>query len=281
MISRDGSIKRLARHGFTVAPFLWVLAACGAGNGEGLDASGRPVSGPPMASSDFQEIQDTIFTPICTQCHVGANAPQGLRLDAANSYAMLVNVASAESPGTLRVSPGNPAASYIVQKIEGTAAVGVRMPANGPPYLPQDRIDLVKRWITAGAPMAAQPANVLQVTSSVPAATEIAPAGTNKLLLVFNAGVDPSRVGVNSLELRDANDALVPIAAATVPSGRANVVEITLGRPLPAGSFQLDVRGDGPAPLADMAGHVLDGDGDGTAGGDHLIPFDVAGGAVR
>ena len=101
----------------------------------------------PAANNDFQEIQDTIFTPICTTCHIGAGAPQGLRLDAGNSYALLVNVASAEVPGTLRVNPGNPNASYLVQKIEGTAAVGVRMPANGPPYLTQDRIDLVRRWI--------------------------------------------------------------------------------------------------------------------------------------
>jgi hypothetical protein len=268
------------RNGLLIAPLL-LLVACTAGNGEGLDAGGRPITGPPVANSDFQEIQDTIFTPICTACHVGANAPQGLRLDAANSYTMLVNVASAEVPGTLRVSPGNPDASYIVKKIEGTASVGARMPANGPPYLTQDRIDLVRRWISAGAPMAQQPGNVLAVTSSVPAAAETAPAGTIKLLLIFNTEVDPSRVSSNSLELRDANDELVPLAGASVPAGRANVVEITLGRPLPAGSFQLAVRGDGPVPLADMAGHVLDGDGDGAAGGDRLIPFDVAGGADR
>jgi hypothetical protein len=276
-----GSIIRPGRNGLLLASLALVFAGCTAGNGEGLDAGGRPVSGPPVGSSDFQEIQDTIFTPICTACHVGANAPQGLRLDAANSYAMLVNVASAESPGTLRVNPGNPDASYIVHKIEGTAAVGVRMPANGPPYLPQDRIDLVRRWISAGAPMAQQLGDVLRVTSTVPAARETAPAGTTKLLLVFNADVDPARVSANSLELRDANDELVPVADATVPRGRPNVVEISLGRPLPAGSFQLAVRGDGPAPLADMAGHVLDGDGDGTAGGDRLIPFDVAGDAGR
>jgi len=277
----SGSPNWLVRNKFLVAPLLLVVAGCTAGNGEGLDAGGRPIAGPPLVNSDFQEIQDTIFTPICTTCHVGANAPRGLRLDAANSYAMLVNVASVEVPGTLRVNPGNPDASYIVQKIEGTAAQGVRMPANGPPYLTQDRIDLVRRWIAAGAPMAAQPGNILQVTSSVPAVAETAPAGTMKLTLVFNADVDPARVSDNSLELRDANDDLVPIAGASVPEGRANVVEITLARPLPAGSFQLTVRGDGPAPLASMAGHVLDGDGDGAAGGDRLIPFEVAGGAAR
>src|SRR4051794_12336916 len=118
------------RNAWPVAPLFLLIAGCTAGNGEGLDAGGRPITGPPLVNSDFQEIQDTIFTPICTACHVGANAPRGLRLDAANSYAMLVNVASAEVPGTLRVNPGNPDASYIVQKIEGIAAVGVRMPAN-------------------------------------------------------------------------------------------------------------------------------------------------------
>ena len=36
-----------------------------------------------------------------------------------------------------------------------------------------------------------------------------------------------------------------------------------------------------PVSLADNAGHVLDGDADGAAGGDALIPFDVQAGAAR
>ena len=112
-------------------------------------------------TSDFQEIQDTVFTPICTQCHIGANAPQGLRLDAANSYAMLVNVASSEVSNLLRVNPGNPDQSYLVQKIQGNAAVGGRMPL-GQAALPQDRIDLIRQWIAAGAPQA----NVPRLTTS-------------------------------------------------------------------------------------------------------------------
>jgi hypothetical protein len=70
-------------------------------------------------------------------------------------------------------------------------------------------------------------------------------------------------------------DELVPLADVRVPPGRVNQIEITLAAPLAGGSFQLAVRGDGPAPLADMAGRVLDGDGDGVAGGDRLIPFDA------
>ncbi len=122
-----------------------MLAGCSAGNGEGLDENGQPIPiNAASCTSDFQEIQDTVFTPICTQCHIGANAPQGLRLDAANSYAMLVNVASSEVPGLLRVNPGNPDQSYLVQKIQGNAAVGGRMPL-GQAALPQDRIDLIRQ----------------------------------------------------------------------------------------------------------------------------------------
>jgi hypothetical protein len=265
--------------GFLAATAAVSLGGC-AGDGTGLDANGRPLPPGPLPNSDFQEIQDTIFTPICSVCHSGANAPQGLRLDAGNSYALLVNVASAEVPGTLRVNPGNPNASYLVQKIEGTAAVGVRMPANGPPYLPQDRIDLVRRWIAAGAPVAAAPADRLMVTSSIPAVSEMAAPGLGKLTVIFNTNVDSSRVSAETFTLRDALDQPVAVSVVRVPAGRQNVVEITTA-PLAAGSYQLSVHGDGPAPLADEAGRVLDGDADGTPGGDSLIPFDVNAGAAR
>jgi mono/diheme cytochrome c family protein len=273
------SNKLLACKGFFTLSMGLLLASC-AGDGTGLDANGRPIEDSPIANSDFQEIQDTIFTPICAQCHIGANAPVGLRLDAGNSYAMLVNVQSVEVPGTMRVNPGNPNASYIVQKIEGTAAVGARMPANGPPYLPQDRIDLVRRWISAGAPASSAPADRLIVTSTIPAVSESASPGLGKLTVIFNVNVDSSLVSADTFTLRDASDQIVR-ATARVPEGRRNVVELTTAQPLAAGSYQLSVHGDGPAPLADEAGHVLDGDRDGTPGGDTLIPFDVNAGAVR
>ena len=111
------------------------LGGCSGGDGTGLD---RP---PPLEAS-FSSIQANVFTPTCATagCHQGAGAPQGLRLEDAVSYAMLVNVASSEDPGVLRVAPGNPDASYLVQKIEGTASVGAQMPLNAAP-LPQATID--------------------------------------------------------------------------------------------------------------------------------------------
>lgn len=136
------------------AAFALTLAACGGGSGEGLDASGRPANGSnggngPLVAT-FASIQANVFTPRCTGCHAGSGAPAGLRLDAANSYALLVGVASAEVPALQRVNAGRPDDSYLVQKLEGRAAVGVRMPFGGP-YLDDATIAIVRQWIAAGA----------------------------------------------------------------------------------------------------------------------------------
>jgi hypothetical protein len=224
----------MGRQGFFLLPVLLALAGC-AGNGEGLDQNGEPVSGGPPPNSDFAEIQATIFTPICTNCHIGANAPQGLRLDEANSYAMLVNVASGEVPSLLRVNPGNPDTSYIVQKLQGNNAVGARMPFGGP-YLPQDRIDLVRRWIAAGAPAAVSPPNQLTVASTGPGSAEVAPAGMSKLTVIFAGDVDASLATRETFGLRNGFDELVPLAAVRVPTGRPNVVELTTMQPLLQGT---------------------------------------------
>jgi len=270
----------LAVKGFLLLQLALVLAGCSAGNGEGLDMNGQPIPiGPPVVS-DFQEIQDTVFTPICTQCHIGAGAPQGLRLDAANSYALLVNMPSGEVPSLLRVNPGNPNQSYLVQKISGTQSVGSRMPLGQAP-LPQDRIDLIRQWIASGAPPAAVASNNLVVGSSIPGSGEVAPQGMSKLTVIFAGNVDASLAASGTFELRDGFDEPVALARVSVPAGRPNVVELSLERGLPAGSYQLTVRGEGPVALADPAGRVLDGDADGVPGGDFLLSFDVSAGASR
>jgi hypothetical protein len=115
-----------------VALTILSIAAC-AGNGNGLDANGQPLTAgssgslPPL-SADFASIQADIFTPICSVCHIGGGAPEGLRLDATDSFNLLVGVPSTEVPSLLRVKPGDPDNSYIIQKLEGHAAVGAQMP---------------------------------------------------------------------------------------------------------------------------------------------------------
>ena len=131
-----------------------LIAGCGGGSGEGLDANGRPLgegddpSGPMTAS--FSSIQSHVFTPICTACHAGAAAPRGLRLDATNSFAMLVGVSSGGVPALKRVAPGDADNSYLIHKLEGHQAVGARMPFGGP-YLDASTIALIRQWIDNGA----------------------------------------------------------------------------------------------------------------------------------
>ncbi|WP_395703224.1 hypothetical protein [Aquabacterium sp.] len=144
-----------------LAAVAMALASCGGGSGEGLDVNGRPLTGGDDGSAGplrptFSSIQARVLTPICTGCHAGAAAPMGLRLDAGSSYALLVGVPSAEAPGLRRIAPGNPGESYLIQKLEGSAAVGARMPFGGP-YLDAATIAVIRQWIADGARQDGQP----------------------------------------------------------------------------------------------------------------------------
>jgi len=112
-------------------------------------------NGAPAAT--LTQIQAAVFTPICSVCHNGSNPPNGALpgsqdLRAGQSYASLVGVASLEQTSLLRVKPGDPANSYLIQKLEGAPTIsGQRMPFGGP-YLDQATIDQIKSWIASGAP---------------------------------------------------------------------------------------------------------------------------------
>lgn len=260
-----------------------LLAGC-AGDGKGLDANGRPPaeSGaglPPASGATFKAVQDSVLTPFCAGCHAGAAAPLGLRLDTGNSYALLVNVASVEVGSAKRVLPGDPGNSYLVQKLEGRAAAGARMPLGGPP-LPQPNIDLVRGWIAAGAPAADVSGSVanrsFEVTSTIPAAGEVALAGTDRVTLVFNAGVDAALAASGTIELVRVDGPAAALASIEVSEANPAVLTLRSAGSLPAGEYLLTVRGTGATALADLAARRLDGDGDGLAGGDFSVGFDVA-----
>ena len=257
---------------------LWVLsqlAGC-AGNGDGLDANGRPVSsggGGGTLTPDFASIQANVFTPICTQCHVGANAPQGLRLDAASSYGALVGVASSEQPGQLRVKPGDPAASYLVQKLEGKASVGARMPLGQPP-LPDATIAMIREWIANGAGRAAAAAaNAFSVETVSVSATEVAIAMTKP--------VDASLVNGTTVALQRVDTASGEPAAVTAQVAVSNVndslVVLMPNHALASGQYRLTLRGTGAAALADWNAAVIDGNNDGVPGGDYVQVLTVGG----
>ena len=109
------------------------------------------IATPVVIQPTLDEIQAAVFTPTCatSTCHTGAAPAAGLDLsDADTSHTALVDVPS--SQGTLLVAPTLPNDSYLVHKIEGTQAVGERMPLGRAP-LGQPEIDAIRLWITNGA----------------------------------------------------------------------------------------------------------------------------------
>jgi hypothetical protein len=271
---------------YTVLLSLVVGATAGcAGNGEGLDANGQPIGSatpvaptpnPPSLTPDFQSIQTNVFTPICTVCHIGAGAPQGLQLDAAHSYGLLVGIPSAEQPSVLRVAAGNPNNSYLVRKLEGGPGIsGGQMPLGGP-ALPQSTINVIRQWITDGAPRPAdagvrpQSAERFTVTVTSPDDHSVVTLQVPHIVAAFNHEIDASLVNDTTVSLErigmtpdttamDSSDARVqqlPISTA-IAKGNPQVIVITPRAPLDNGVYRVTLRGTGGAALADVSAGAL------------------------
>ncbi|MGH8140833.1 MAG: Ig-like domain-containing protein [Steroidobacteraceae bacterium] len=287
------------RHTMIVALLAAAITGC-AGNGAGLDANGNPISagggGTTPLTADFQSIQDNVFTPICTKCHIGAGAPEGLQLDAAHSYALLVGVPSTEQPNVLRVNAGNPGTSYIVLKLQGSPGItGDRMPFGGP-YLPQSTIDVIRQWISDGA-MQSMAANVtaaakavrhFSVVSASPDQDSVATMALPRIVVAFSGDLDPSLVNNTTVSLQKTGamhpstamegpmesagamgsmDPAVPAAqvsiSTAIPAGDPSALMITPRVPLGSGTYRVTLR----ASLADMSAQAL--------GSDYSLTFTV------
>ncbi|HYQ43041.1 MAG TPA: PKD domain-containing protein [Polyangiaceae bacterium] len=99
-------------------------------------------------AADVQSIVDAN----CIGCHSGARPARGLDLvDIRTS----VGVAASGCASKLRIAPGQPARSYLVDKLMGLAQDGAcfsgrQMPLNKPPLAASD-IAIISAWIDAGA----------------------------------------------------------------------------------------------------------------------------------
>ena len=243
-----------------------LVAAC-AGNGEGLDANGRPLAsggGTVPLSADFAAIQANILTPICSVCHIGGGAPEGLRLDAVNSYNLLVGVPSTEVPPLLRVKPGDPSNSYIIQKLQGHAAVGAQMPLGGP-YLSADTIAFIQQWITNGAspPATAAVAAPLAVTSVVPDRGETVSEPPPQIMIAFNHELDVTQIDARSAHIEQLPSGAPQSATAVIParisisSANLKALMIWPSRTLSAGRYRVVVGAGAALGFTDITGHSL------------------------
>ena len=102
-----------------------------------LLATTLPSQPPAPTQTEFKTQIQPILQTSCYPCHSGNRPPGGLRLDA-RSFAMRA------------ITPGNAAASRLIQRVEG---------ANGEPQmpfgltpLPAPQINALKTWINNGAP---------------------------------------------------------------------------------------------------------------------------------
>jgi len=111
---------------------------------------------PVIMGPTLDDIQAAVFGPTCSTagCHTGGGAdlPTIMNLTSAQaSFDNLVNIESLEVPGIIRVMPGDPDNSYLIHKLEGTAAVGDRMPFGSPDPLDPAVIAEIRQWIADGA----------------------------------------------------------------------------------------------------------------------------------
>ena len=102
-------------------------------------------------------IQEHVFTPICSACHIAGGTGALMHLDTeGNSYDYLVGVNAPPSSFYCRpfprVSPGDPDNSCIVMKLEDAPGIlNNPMPPPPLPPLDQEQIDAIRQWIADGA----------------------------------------------------------------------------------------------------------------------------------
>jgi hypothetical protein len=270
--------------------FIFLVVSLLATACTGGDGSGLPPRLPPGAfGPNFSEIQANVLAPNCATsgCHLGAGAPQGLRLDDANSYGLLVGVASSEVSSTLRVAPGDPDNSYLVQKLEGTASVGAQMPLNAPP-IEQASIDVIRQWIADGAIDDRVPSSSpIKVTSLSPVPGTSLSVAPNSIIALFDRELDVSTVNEMTFVVAasggdtsfgDGNETL--ITATDITTTPTTATFDVSGLTLANDTYRVRLFGSGASIVMDLDGNALDGEfsgsfpsGDDIAGGDFEATF--------
>jgi len=129
--------------------------------GVAANAGGAKAGASPAVS--FRRDVAPVITTSCTtsSCHGGGSRPPVLAPHGgpAALRAALVGVATEQRPSRVYVRPGDPGASYLMQKLEGHLNdaecidhdCGAQMPLDNPSLSAEAR-DKVRTWISQGAP---------------------------------------------------------------------------------------------------------------------------------
>lgn len=297
-MTRDGSAHAMR---LLTVPLLAALAAgCGSGGGDGGTSNTGPGDDTgddgTMLVATFESIQQNVFSDQCEMCHTGASAPEGLRLDPANSYDLLVGVPSSQQPSLQRVDPGNPDDSYLIRKLEGTAATGEQMPLSLPP-LPQADIAVIRQWITDGAQPTmpdTPPSEPIRVSSMSPLPGSSESMLPMTIMAMFDRELNATSVSTATFTLErsggdgtfgDGNEVAITPDSVMVAQANSETAVMDLGSVQSLeDTYRVTLAGSGPTVIQDLDANALDGEfsgsfpsGDDTAGGDFTAEFEVAG----
>lgn len=157
----------MSGRGRVVLLLLWLVAlgSCagegsggrGGGGGGGGGGNGKECVPPETPSVSFSQNVSPILVTRCAYagCHISPNPPEGLNLEAGQSYAAMVDVPSSQRPAENLVTPGDLDASYLWAKITTSQGiVGVLMPLGCPGIAPaggcltEMETAAIEQWIT-------------------------------------------------------------------------------------------------------------------------------------
>lgn len=132
----------------TVAVVTAFILSVTVSDGHGHSPSGTvkvfaKTSTDPSFSADVQ--------PLLLQCFEGCHTPDGVHHPLADYATMLSYHTVYACTGQRLVKPGDPDNSVLPKTMAGSSC-GPQMPPPNGPYLGTDKIDLVRTWITQGAP---------------------------------------------------------------------------------------------------------------------------------
>jgi hypothetical protein len=157
--------------------------------------------------------------------------------------------------------------------------------------LPASTIAVIRQWITSGAPSGSAPGVITksgfataQLTPISPTSGEAMPASSRDIVISSSVELDTSLLQAGLVTLRasggdgefdSGNERVVP-ADVKVRSQQPTVLAITPQvEALSPDTYELRISGSDPVALADFQARSIDGDGDGTPGGDFVLRFTV------